>query len=263
MSLVSLNIAVYLFVALLGLAFGSFVNSWIWRVHNNKWRWGGRSICVYCNTPIIWYDNIPLFGFLRLHGLSRCCKKLIPQDYFWVELFSALLFLLIGFYHLSGAVINPIAFFRDLFFASLLLVIFIYDAKYQLILTGVVVGGGLVGFILNYFYLHNLSLSSMLLGGAIGWLFFAVQYYGSSGKWVGGGDVRLGAMLGVWLGWPQILVCIFLAYIFGALVAIPLLILKKKQFGSALPFGTFLAVSALSVILFGNNILNWYLGLMR
>lgn len=227
---------------------------------------------MHCGEKIIWYDNIPLFGFLRLRGLSRCCRRPIPQDYFWVELAGGFLFLLVALYHLNLVIFNPVFFARDLFFICILLVIFLYDAKYQLILTGVVAAGGLGGFIFNLFtarpfttyillFNHNAAAiaSNLALGAIVGWGWFAFQYYASRGKWVGGGDVRLGAMLGLWLGWPLILVCLFFSYILGALVAVPLLILKKKQFGSALPFGTFLAVGAVITIFYGQPIFNWYL----
>lgn len=271
-----LTFIVYFALFVFGVIFGSYANSWVWRVHTHNWKLFDRSKCVHCARTLVWYENFPLFSFLVLDGVCRTCKKPIPQSYFWVELASGLLFVLVAAAHLANQSFAPVLFARDLFFAALLLVVFIYDAKYQIIPTSVVWAGGFVGVVFNLFVLrpfttylllfnHNalVILGNLLIGAAFGWAFFAAQYYGSRGRWVGGGDVRLGAMLGAWLGWPLILVNLFLAYILGALVAMPLLILKKKQLGSAIPFGTFLSVAAIITILYGQTILNWYLSFLR
>lgn len=253
---------IYLLTMGLGLILGSYLNSWVWRVHEGKYKLGGRSVCVHCGRILGWYENIPLASFIALRGKCRTCQKPIPADYFWVELFTALLFVGVTYYHLHLPALNPWHFFRDLFFTALLIVIFIYDLKYQEILTGVVWAGALVGLAINFSQLL-LTPYSLLLGVASGWAWFAAQYYGSRGRWVGGGDVRLGAMLGIWLGWPQILVGLFLSYMLGALVAVPLLLTGKKGLKSEIPFGTFLAVGAGITIFYGQTILHWYLSFLR
>lgn len=269
------TVSVYAALFILGLIFGSYVNSWVWRVSRSRLgRDRGstisaeagigksrRSMCVHCGRILRWYENIPLASFIALRGKCRTCQKPIPADYFWVELFTALLFVVVTYYHLHLPALNPWHFFRDLFFTALLVVIFIYDLKYQEILTGVVWAGAIVGFAINYSL--GFSTYSLVLGAAVGWSWFALQYYGSRGRWVGGGDVRLGAMLGLWLGWPQIIICLFLSYILGAFVAVPLLLTGKKGLKSEIPFGTFLAAGAGVTIFYGQTILNWYLNLLR
>jgi prepilin signal peptidase PulO-like enzyme (type II secretory pathway) len=107
------------------------------------------------------------------------------------------------------------------------------------------------------------SIYSLALGALIGSGFFLVQYVLSRGRWIGGGDVRLGVMMGALLGWPNILVALFVSYILGAIVAIPLLIMKKKGMKSEIPFGTFLSVGTLAALLWGNQVINWYWNLIK
>jgi prepilin signal peptidase PulO-like enzyme (type II secretory pathway) len=101
-------------------------------------------------------------------------------------------------------------------------------------------------------------LSSAIIGGG----FFALQYVVSRGRWVGSGDIRLGALLGVALGWPNVLVALFLAYFAGAVSGLVLILLKKKHLKSPLPFGIFLAPAALVALWWGGAIVKWYLNFL-
>ena len=248
---------ILLFLFFLGVTSGSYTNSWVWRVENKRWKWGGRSVCVHCGRVLVWYENIPVVSFVVLWGQCRTCHSAIPASYPLVEFFSGLLFVCTGWYHFHVEAINPWPPSRDLVFVSVLLVIFVYDFKYQIIPTGLVWSGALFGLAINYSQLL-LTPYSLVLGTLIGWLFFYTQYLVSHGRWIGGGDVRLGAMLGIWLGWPNILVALFFAYMLGALSAIPLLISGKKGMQSKVPFGTFLAMGALVALFFGVQIIQWY-----
>jgi prepilin signal peptidase PulO-like enzyme (type II secretory pathway) len=98
---------------------------------------------------------------------------------------------------------------------------------------------------------------------AVGGGFFLLQYLVSRGKWIGGGDVRFGVMMGVLLGWPNILVALFIAYVLGAVVAVPLLIFKKKKMKSEVPFGAFLAIGTAAAMFWGSWIVNWYVGMIK
>jgi prepilin signal peptidase PulO-like enzyme (type II secretory pathway) len=102
----------------------------------------------------------------------------------------------------------------------------------------------------------------LLFSGIIGGSFFLIQYLISQGKWIGGGDIRLGLLMGLALGWPNILVAIILAYFLGSLVAIYLILAKKKQWGSQLPLGVFLAPATIIVLFWGEKIINWYINLL-
>ncbi len=131
------------------------------------------------------------------------------------------------------------------------------DARWYVILDAVTlpVAGLMIGI--------NLALGmpwqELALSATIGTGFFLAQYAISRGRWIGGGDIRLGLLLGVALGWPGIILAIFLGYFAGALVGIGLLATGQKRWGSALPLGTFLAVAAAATLWWGEPIINWYL----
>jgi prepilin signal peptidase PulO-like enzyme (type II secretory pathway) len=250
MSLTELSILVYIAVFILGIILGSYLNSWIWRVHEGKYKFGGRSICIHCSRELKWYENIPLLSFLFLKGKCATCKKSIPPDYLFVEFATGCLLLFVSVFYLSKDFIS-LRFIRDIFFVSVLLITFVYDAKYKLVLPGLTWLAGILGGVLNYFY-FGYSLSSLLLGFAVGGGFFLFQYVVSKGKWIGGGDVRLGAMIGLWVGWPNILAVLLFSYVIGALVSIPLLLFTKKEMKSEVPLGTFLAIGTFLVIFWGD-----------
>lgn len=261
-----MELTLFITLFILGLILGSYLNSWIWRVYNHKWRFGGRSECVHCSRQLTWWENIPLVSFVFLRGKCKTCKKPIPSDYFLVELCTGILFVIVAFIHSQSFNLtifqSSLVLFRDLFFTALLIVIFVYDYKYQYILSGVVWAGAIIALAFNYSQLL-LAPYSLLLGMAIGGGLFLAQYLISKGRWIGGGDVRLGVMMGALLGWPNILFALFISYILGALVSIPLLIFKKKGLNSQIPFGTFLAVGTFITLFWGGQIVGWYLNLLK
>jgi prepilin signal peptidase PulO-like enzyme (type II secretory pathway) len=108
----------------------------------------------------------------------------------------------------------------------------------------------------------GVPLVSLAIGMLIGWGFFMAQILLSKGKWVGGGDAWLGLLMGAILGWPMVVVALFLAYISGALVGSVLLLLRRARMQSQLPFGTFLSAATIVALLVGDRILNWYLTLL-
>jgi prepilin signal peptidase PulO-like enzyme (type II secretory pathway) len=248
-----------LLVGFFGLLTGSYLNSWIWRVRHNVWRLAGRSTCIHCLRELAWFENIPLVSFVALGGRCRTCRKRIPGHYFFVELITAVLFFAVTWYHQALPVLNTWHFFRDIFFSVVLLVVFMYDYLYMEILPSVVWAGSVMAIVLNYGALHQ-SPVSLILGCFIGGGFFLAQYLVSKGRWIGGGDVRLGVMMGLLLGFPTILVALFISYMLGAGVSHDLLATRQKAVGDAIPFGTFLAVGTLISLLFGSAIVSWYGG---
>jgi len=256
------GIFVYAFVFVCGLLLGSFLNSWIWRTRENI-RVVGKafSMCVHCHRTLKWYEKFPLLSYLFLRGKCRTCKRPIPAQYFWVELMSAVLLTLVAYYYINTVSFSEWQLLRDVFFLTFLIVIFVYDALYGLILSRIVWPGAMIGFVVNVCYL-NYSPMNLILGGIVGGGFFAAQYLASRGRWIGGGDVRLGIMMGVWLGWPLVLVAILLAYVSGAICGVGLLLSKKASRTTAIPFGIFLAVATFFTLYHGQTVLNWYLSLM-
>ena len=253
---------VIFFIFLFGLVIGSFLNCLCYRVYKEKSMWG-RSFCPKCLHQIRWYDNVPVLSWLILRGKCRDCKKAISIQYPVVEFITGILFVVVFFVNLELDMLNSLEysiflkFARDLFIICVLIVIFIIDFKWFLILDKVTIPAMLIVFGLNLAL--GMDWKNLLISGIIGGSFFLLQYLISKGKWLGGGDIRMGALMGLMLGWPMVMLAIFLAYIFGSVLGISLLIIGKKKMSSKLPLGTFLAPATLIVLLWGAQILDWYL----
>lgn len=267
---------IYLFIIfsfLLGLIIGSFINCVVYRIHERESFARGRSHCPQCRAQIAWYDNLPIVSYLLLRGRCRSCRRPISFHYPLVEFVTGFIFVLIALQTYPLASMGMLYFFTIFaffcLFSAVLVFIFIYDLKYYLILDAVTLPAISLALVFNvvlYFLVPSTLgfwhyLSGYLLGGLVGGGFFLLQFLISKGKWIGGGDIRLGLFLGLLLGWPYVLVSLFLAYIFGALVGIILIFSKKKNMHSAVPFGTFLAISTFIALLWGPWILERYLSL--
>ena len=142
-----------------------------------------------------------------------------------------------------------------------MIVVFIYDLRWYLILDIVVLPTCIIVLIFNLI-IGEFSWLNLAISGIIGGSFFLIQYVVSRGKWIGGGDIRLGLLMGLILGWPNILVAIILAYFMGSIVGISLILAKKRQWGSQLPLGVFLAPATIIVLFWGSRIINWYMNLL-
>lgn len=254
----------YLFIFLITLSLGSFLNSWMWRAWENIKVTTGRSICIYCRRQLNWYENIPLFSFIFLGGNCRTCHKKISWQYPLVEFATAAALTFIAWHRVENDVFfsDNLLYPRDVFFIAFLIIIFVFDALHKVILSRIVWTGAIIGFLFNYFAL-NISPLSMFYGALAAGGFFWVQYLVSKGKWIGGGDVRLGVMMGIWLGWPSVLIALFLSYIIGATYAIFALLFKKSSWKSQVPFGTFLAMGTVVAIYYGEDIVRWYLNFLK
>lgn len=244
-----------LIIFILGLLIGSFLNVVIVRLGQKKPFIFGRSVCPGCKKEIRWQDNIPVVSFLLLGGKCHYCQKNISWQYPLVELAAAFAFVLL--YLKIGL---NLQFITLVIFSSFLIIIFVYDLKHYLILDKITIPAMVAAFLLN-FYL-GLSFWSMIIGALIGIWFFAFQFIISKGKWVGDGDIRLGALMGLMLGWKLLLVALFLAYIIGAIVGLVLLFSNKKKMSSAVPFGPFLSLATFITFLWGQDLLIWYLNLI-
>lgn len=243
----------------LGACMGSFLHAASFRIAKKQDLVKGRSACPKCRQQLKWYDLIPVISFLVLKRKCRACGWKIPTRYLLVELATGLLFLSTGLYWLSQD-LTMIYLIRDLFIVSVLLFLFIHDLFYY-ILPDIVTLPSIVLVVAMQLAL-GISWESLLLAILIGGGFFAFQFIVSKGKWIGGGDIRLGALMGAIVGWPAILIALLLAYLLGAFVSLFLVFTKKKDFGSMMPFGTFLTLSTLITIWWGEQILQWYIGLL-
>lgn len=248
-----------IFIFIFGLIIGSFLNCLIWRLRTEEWV-TGRSYCPECKKEIKWYDNIPVLSFLLLRGKCRFCGKSISFQYPAVELVTALLFTLSFYLNFNGSEVNSIILLRDLFIISVMVVVFVYDLKWYLILDKVMFPSIFAVLILNI--LSGVSWPVILVSAIIGLGFFLLQFLVSGGAWIGGGDIRLGLFMGVALAnWKILLFAIFVSYMIGSVIGVGLIVLKRKEWGSKVPLGIFLATGTLIAVFWGEGIVNWYLNL--
>ncbi len=257
-----------LFFIVLGAIAGSALNAIIYRSYKGESWLKGRSRCPKCKHTLCWYELIPVISFVLQKGRCRSCHSIIHIQYVVIELITAFAFAGgYAWYTHNGIEIKHLldfAFFIVTF--CIVMIIFVHDARYRVVLDSIVLPGFIVLALLRlvFFYViyHTVGwqkeLISMGIGIAIGALFFAIQYIVSRGRWVGGGDIRIGAILGAVLGFPQVLTALFFAYISGCLVSIWLLATKKKNLQSEIAFGPFLAVALLVTLLWGPQLVSWY-----
>ena len=255
------------FIFIFGLFVGSFLNVVIYRLHRGEKFIRGRSKCLFCGHKLYLKDLVPLFSYLLLKGRCRYCQQPFSKQYFLVEFITGIVFSLI-FLHLfpqqSFLNFDSLVMFQMMawwIIASFLIIIFIYDAKYYLILDKVSIPAVFSAFIFNLILGSNIL--NLLFAGFIAGGFFLLQYSLSKGKWVGGGDIRLGFLMGIILGWPQVLTALFISYILGSIICIILLIARQKQWSDKIPFGTFLSLATIVTMLYGEVLVNWYLSLMN
>lgn len=264
--LIILTILVFLF----GLCIGSFLNCVIYRLKTGN-SLLGRSKCPSCHKTLKYKDLIPLLSFVLTLGKCRYCKKRISIQYPLVELASGLAFLLVFLYSLRLIVTNSlqIAIIQSLFllfFTCVLIIIFVYDLKYSLVPDKIVLPSILIALMVEIVFSLLSKNSSLvlnyLLGGFIPFVFFFILVFFSGEKWMGWGDVKLGALIGLILGWPNVLVALILSFFSGALVGTILILFGKKKLRSQIPFGPFLCASTFLTFFVGDFLIKWYLGIL-
>jgi leader peptidase (prepilin peptidase)/N-methyltransferase len=248
--------------ALVGLAVGSFLNVCIDRLPQNKSIAYPPSHCEACQHKLSARDLIPVFSYLRLRGRCRYCQTSIPRKLLWVELANAVIFALLYWHYGLSPELGIMA-----FYACLFIVVFVIDLEHSLILNKVVYPTMVVALLLSLYpwpwfsESMGMRVAYAALGGAIGFAVFLVIALVSRGG-MGWGDVKLAALIGLATGFPLVFVAIIMAAILGGVVAVVLLITRRRGRREMIPFGPFLAVAAMVTLLWGNNILGWYLGLM-
>jgi len=261
---------IFLF-ALLGLAVGSFLNVCIDRLPRNKSIVNPPSHCEACQQKLAVKDNIPVFSYLRLRGRCRYCQAAIPRRIFWVELATGLIFALLYWWLVVFNSDPSIATFCVMaFYACLFIIIFVIDLEHGLILNKVVYPSMVVALLLALLPQSWLTQETRLtqwivtgianaaLGGGIGFgILFLIAIASRGG--MGWGDVKLAALIGLATGFPLVILAIIMAAILGGIVAVALVIAKKRKRRQTIPFGPFLAVAAMVTLLWGNIILDWYL----
>lgn len=244
----------------LGLIIGSFLNSVVYRLNAVESFWE-RSHCPHCKKQVHWRDNVPLLSFFLLSARCRDCGEKISWQYPLVEAGTGLMFALLGnYFFVLGNMTTwlPTAFLLVIF--SLLLVIFIYDLKYMEIPMVVLwLGVALAIAFLTYQdwalfvpgleTVLSLKLFSGVLGGGLLFLFFFGLSWYSKETWMGEGDAYLGLLIGLIVGWPNVIFALMLSSVLGVVVSVGLMLAKKKTLKSQVPFAPFLVAGTFLTIL--------------
>ena len=262
---------ILLVVFVFGLMFGSFLNVVIFRLHTKDSIVKSRSKCLFCSHQLAWYDLFPVLSFLFLRGKCRYCKKKISWQYPLVEItagiISAVLFMQI-FSACDLATVSILRFIFLLFIFLSLVVIFVFDLKHYIIPDEVVfpaIGVSFLLLLINTLSTTGLDIDIFLdfLGAAMlvsGFFLFLIWI--TKGEGMGGGDVKLGFLMGMTLGLSKTFLALFIAFVSGAIVGLVMIILRKKKMKSALPFGPFLILGLVISYFWGSEIMAWYLGML-
>jgi leader peptidase (prepilin peptidase)/N-methyltransferase len=244
-------------VAVLGLLIGSFLNAVIHRVPRQQSLVSPGSRCPSCGYALRWYDNIPVASYLMLGGRCRTCRKTISIRYPIVELITAAVF--VAHYFAFGW--TPLLAVR-LAFAASLVALFAIDLEHHLLPDVITLPGIVVGLVASLFLPPGLveSLIGILIGGGVLWLIGEAYFRYAGEEGMGGGDVKMLAMIGAFLGWKLVLVTLVLSSVAGSVLGLAIIAVKRGGMKYALPFGTFLALGALAASLIGAQIVTWYAG---
>ena len=270
--------------SILGLILGSFINAWVWRLSKQIDEQGdprkltakqkkdlsivtARSMCPNCKHELAVLDLVPVFSWVFLGGKCWYCKKPISKQYPIVELSTALLFGLSYYFWIFDYNWQYIAFATWLACLVGLVALAVYDIKYMLLpdrIMFIMYGIASLGLLFQFAMGRPLTdikdiLLSVLICGGIFWIIYQI----SKGKWIGGGDVKLGFLLGLLIATPMLsFLMLFLASFLATALAIPLLASKKLKRSTKIPFGPFLIGGAIITVLYGQKILDWYTNLI-
>lgn len=247
------------FAFILGAVIGSFLNVCIYRIPAGESIVHPPSRCPGCGAGIRWYQNVPILSWVLLGGRCAACKVRISPRYPLVEALTGLLFAFV-LYRFGLQSFVPVYWL----FAAALIVITFIDLDHQIIPDVISLPGIVVGFLCSFavpWLSWGDSLLGILAGGGSLYLVAVGYELLTKKEGMGGGDIKLLAMIGAFLGWQAVLPVIFLSSFVGSLVGVPVMLLKKADSKLALPFGPFLAAAALFYLFWGPQLIRWYLGL--
>lgn len=269
-------------LALVGLVFGSFVNAFVWRLREQELLlekkkkptakqlakfsiMKGRSMCPHCEHMLAAKDLVPVLSWLSLRGKCRYCAKPISWQYPAVEVATALVFVISYLWWpvpVSGFEVQH--FVVWLGFLVMFMALTVYDLRWFLLPNRIVyplIAVAALETIILALHGHQASLllwpvlGALVIAGTF-WLLFQV----SAGAWIGGGDVKLAVVLGLWAGGVRMaLLVIFFASLIGTVCSVPMLLKGKQGMKLRIPFGPFLLAATLVVVLFGMRLIGWYM----
>ncbi len=251
-----MHITYSIVVFILGAVIGSFLNVCIYRIPRKKSIIRPSSACPACEKPVRFYDNIPLVSYLVLKGKCRDCGAGISFRYFLVELITAVIFTMI--YRRWGL---SYEFFIQIFFTAILIAISFIDYDFQIIPDILSIGGMVAGLIISFFrpgFRVMDAVYGVLVGGGV--LFIIAYGYQliTKREGMGGGDIKLLAMIGSFSGFKGVLFSLIGGSVVGTLIGIPLMLMKGKGEGTryAIPFGPFLSICAVMYLFFGPGVIH-------
>lgn len=261
---------IYLLSLLLGIFAGSLINYIIYRIYGNL---KGDFKCPNCKHKLKPNEVIPVISYLTTEGRCNYCNKPIPKKHPIIEIFTGLVFIFIA-YNLNinflGSGIDAIEIFKLIsywFITSYLIMVITFDIKWYiipdkltsagLILTTLLLTIGT--FILNIYTKEELGLR--ILTAFIIFLIFFTVYIFSSRKALDFSDVKLATFIALLFGWPNIIPTLIFTFLSGTIIGLTLVILKKKTLKSKVPFSPFLIIGTIITLIFGDGLIQWYLGL--
>jgi leader peptidase (prepilin peptidase)/N-methyltransferase len=257
-----------IFAFVLGAVVGSFLNVCICRLPQHESIVSPPSRCPRCGYRIPFYDNIPIVSYLLLGGKCRSCRVHISVQYPLVELANAVLTLLL---FLKFGI--SFTFLGMFVLSSALVAITVIDLQHQIIPDVISLPGIPLGFVASFFIgdLYHVgdvlgwknSLIGIVAGGGSLFLVATVYELLTKKEGMGGGDIKLLAMMGAFLGWRAVPFIIFAGSLLGSVIGISVMLAQKKDSKLAIPFGPFLASGAILYIFFGRQIIHWYFSLGR
>ena len=247
-------------VAFLGLAIGSFLNVVIHRVPRGESLVSPGSRCPACGHALRAADNVPVVSYLLLLGRCRQCRASISGRYPLVELATGTLFVLYYFVFGWTALLAV-----RLLFAAAMVALFVIDLEHRLLPDRITLPGMVTGLLASLLLPPGIrdALIGTLAGGGVLWAIGEAYYRYSGEEGMGGGDVKMLAMIGAFLGWQLVLVTLVFSSIAGAVTGVIVLAARRGSMKYALPYGTFLAIAAIVSSLYGDQIVGWYAGLYR
>lgn len=248
----------------LGSVVGSFLNVVIDRTTRGepivgKSHW--RSYCDHCRATLGTLDLIPVISFMSLSGRCRYCKKPISWQYPLVEILTGFLFTLSFYKYFQEGYLGFAGLVYILLLISILVIVAVVDFKFSLIPTTFVYAGALIAVFYSYLALESYYFVVNVISSLGLAAFFLAIVIVTRGRGMGTGDIPLVFLIGLFLGWPDSLLSVFVAFLAGGAVSVFLLILGKKRFGQTVPFAPFLVLGAIASFFWSAEIFSWYFSL--
>ena len=255
---------IFLFSAffILGSIVGSFLNVVADRTMNGQSIIFGRSKCDFCNAKLSTFDLVPILSFVGLRARCRYCNHKLSWQYPIVETLTGMLFVLTLGFFVAQASTSLFLLFYHLVVICILIIVSIVDFKFSLVPTAFVFAASLFALFWNYFGLSSADFVLSVVSAFILAFGFLAIVILTRGRGMGTGDIPLVFLIGLFLGWPNSIAAIFLAFLTGAVVSVLLLTVGKKKLGQTIPFAPFLVFGTLVILFWGERIISWYLGLL-